>query len=81
MSEHSTSDLYLLDMVRQHCERDGKYDSGFIRINAEVLNYLCKQGLLRPSPGYEAWDGFYRGFEAMETDPPADGIETIPLGP
>jgi len=76
MSDISIADRYLLDMVRQNCERKGRYDSGFIRVHAEVLFYLCKKGLLRVAPGYENWDHFYRGFEAMDTEPPSIGMET-----
>jgi hypothetical protein len=76
----SVAQRYLLDMVRQHCTPvsagSNGYDAGFIRVNAEVLHYLCELGMLAPKPGYETWDGFYRGFEAVDTDPPARGVET-----
>jgi hypothetical protein len=68
---YSEADWLLLQMVRQHMVKNGGpfYDPGFIRVNCEAMYYLCRIGMLRPAPGSENWDGFYRTFTAMEQEP------------
>jgi hypothetical protein len=46
----------LCDMVKQNVQKSKdkpyKYYSGFISIHAEVLRYLCNQGIMKPTEDY-----------------------------